>query len=53
MERLTGARLRHSLAGVAHVGGYWLVASDGDVFAFGDARFLGARGGMTLMGTRS
>ena len=28
--------------------GYWLVASDGGVFTFGDAPFLGSTGGMTL-----
>ena len=28
--------------------GYWLVASDGGVFAFGDATFYGSTGGMTL-----
>jgi hypothetical protein len=29
-------------------GGYWLVAADGGVFAFGDARFLGSAGGTRL-----
>ncbi len=29
-------------------GGYWLVASDGGVFAFGDARFSGSMGGVHL-----
>jgi hypothetical protein len=29
-------------------GGYWLVAADGGVFAFGDARFDGSMGGRTL-----
>ena len=29
-------------------GGYWLVASDGGVFAFGDAGFFGSTGAMTL-----
>ena len=29
-------------------GGYWLVASDGGVFAFGDARFIGSMGGERL-----
>jgi hypothetical protein len=29
-------------------GGYWLVASDGGVFSFGDARFLGSTGGIRL-----
>jgi hypothetical protein len=28
--------------------GYWLVASDGGVFTFGDARFFGSTGGMRL-----
>jgi len=29
-------------------GGYWLVASDGGVFAFGDASFAGSMGGLPL-----
>ena len=29
-------------------GGYWLVAADGGVFAFGDARFAGSMGGAHL-----
>ena len=29
-------------------GGYWLVASDGGVFAFGDAGFYGSTGGTAL-----
>ena len=29
-------------------GGYWLIASDGGVFAFGDAPFYGSTGGQTL-----
>jgi hypothetical protein len=29
-------------------GGYWLVARDGGVFAFGDARFAGSTGGIVL-----
>ena len=28
--------------------GYWLVASDGGIFAFGDAAFSGSTGGQTL-----
>ena len=28
--------------------GYWLVAADGGVFSFGDARFLGSTGGVRL-----
>jgi hypothetical protein len=30
------------MAATADGGGYWLVAADGGVFAFGDARFFGA-----------
>jgi hypothetical protein len=30
-------------------GGYWLVASDGGVFSFGDASYFGSTGGMTLV----
>ena len=29
-------------------GGYWLVASDGGVFTYGDAQFYGSTGSMTL-----
>ena len=29
-------------------GGYWLVASDGGIFSFGDARFFGSTGAMVL-----
>jgi hypothetical protein len=29
-------------------GGYWLVASDGGIFSFGDATFFGSTGGMRL-----
>ena len=32
-----------------HTGrGYWLIASDGGVFTFGDARFFGSTGAMRL-----
>ncbi len=27
--------------------GYWLVASDGGIFTFGDAPFYGSAGGLT------
>jgi hypothetical protein len=30
------------------VNGYWLIASDGGIFAFGDARFHGSTGAMKL-----
>jgi hypothetical protein len=29
-------------------GGYWLVASDGGIFSFGDARFFGSTGSLVL-----
>ncbi|HEY4947628.1 MAG TPA: hypothetical protein VII19_06990 [Acidimicrobiales bacterium] len=29
-------------------GGYWLVAADGGIFAYGDANFYGSTGNMTL-----
>jgi hypothetical protein len=28
--------------------GYWFVAADGGIFAFGDARFYGSTGGVRL-----
>ena len=28
--------------------GYWLVAADGGIFAYGDAQFYGSTGGLTL-----
>jgi len=46
---LTG--LAAGLVGIASTpdgGGYWLVAADGGVFAYGDAGFHGSTGGMTL-----
>jgi hypothetical protein len=36
------------MAATADGGGYWLVASDGGIFAFGDARFHGSTGGVAL-----
>ncbi len=36
------------MAATADCRGYWLVAADGGVFAFGDARFLGSEGGRHL-----
>ncbi|HKN49318.1 MAG TPA: choice-of-anchor D domain-containing protein [Actinomycetota bacterium] len=37
-----------ALSGVALGPGYWLVASDGGVFGFGDAGFFGSTGGIAL-----
>ncbi len=28
--------------------GYWMVASDGGIFCFGDAQYYGSTGGVTL-----
>ncbi|MCP3857197.1 MAG: hypothetical protein GY698_21115, partial [Actinomycetia bacterium] len=36
------------IAGTPSGDGYWLVASDGGVFAYGDARFLGSTGSIRL-----
>jgi hypothetical protein len=47
----TGTASSHSIVGIAASPsgrGYRLVASDGAMFAFGDARFLGSAGGMHL-----
>ena len=46
-----GVRLNRPVVGMAATPtgrGYWLVASDGGVFTFGDAAFLGSTGGMAL-----
>ena len=46
-----GMRLNRPVVGMAATAtgrGYWLVASDGGVFAFGDAAFAGSTGGMRL-----
>ncbi len=37
-----------AMAGTPTGGGYWLVAGDGGIFAFGDARFHGSTGGRRL-----
>lgn len=37
-----------ALVGTADDHGYWIVDSDGGVFSFGDARFLGSMGGIRL-----
>jgi hypothetical protein len=36
------------IAATADGGGYWEVASDGGIFAFGDATFAGSMGGKPL-----
>ena len=36
------------MAATADGGGYWFVASDGGIFAFGDAAFRGSMGGSLL-----
>jgi hypothetical protein len=40
----------HSVVGMvaAPGGGYWVVASDGGIFAFGDAGYFGSEGGQSL-----
>jgi hypothetical protein len=46
-----GTHLAAPIVGMAPTpdgGGYWLVGSDGGVFAFGDARFYGSAGGIRL-----
>ena len=37
-----------AMAMAPSTGGYWLVASDGGIFAYGDARFYGSMGGSHL-----
>jgi uncharacterized protein YkwD len=46
--RIALARPIEDVVPTASGRGYWLVASDGGIFAFGDARFLGSTGGMRL-----
>ena len=46
-----GLHLNQPMVGMAATPsgkGYWLVASDGGIFAFGDARFHGSMGGLHL-----
>ena len=46
-----GMHLNQPVVGMAATpdgGGYWLVAADGGVFSFGDARFFGSTAGMHL-----
>jgi hypothetical protein len=46
-----GKPLNKPVVGMASApdgGGYWLVASDGGIFTFGDATFSGSMGGKPL-----
>jgi hypothetical protein len=49
---LLGTKLNKPIVGIAanpvDQGGYWLVASDGGVFSFGDSLFHGSAGGLVL-----
>ncbi|HVF75249.1 MAG TPA: Ig-like domain-containing protein [Acidimicrobiales bacterium] len=47
---VAGARLlpAHAVQAAAPANGYWMVASDGGIFSFGDAGFYGSRGGQPL-----
>ena len=42
------ARAADTAAGRAATPGYWMVASDGGIFSFGDARFFGSTGNIRL-----
>jgi hypothetical protein len=51
MGSMGAQRLNAAVVGVTALpsgGGYWLVASDGGVFAFGDAPWYGSREGTPL-----
>jgi len=37
-----------AMASTSDSAGYWLVATDGGIFSFGDAKFFGSTGAMTL-----
>ena len=48
---MAGQPLNQPMVGIsptADANGYWLVASDGGIFAFGDARFHGSTGNISL-----
>lgn len=48
---MAGRRLSRPVRGIKSFVegvGYWLVATDGGVFTFGDARFRGSAGGLRL-----
>ena len=47
----SGTKLNKPIVGMASTpdgGGYWLVASDGGIFSFGDAQFYGSTGALKL-----
>ncbi len=50
MDRLGGQHLNQPIVDITRTphDGYWLVASDGGVFSFGDARFFGSTGAIRL-----
>ena len=51
---LAGAHLNAPVVGVSALpsgNGYWLLASDGGVFTYGDAQFHGSTGAMRLNAT--
>ena len=45
---LTNPPLNHTFCGPSGSGGYWMVARDGGIFSFCDARFHGSMGGQRL-----
>jgi predicted RNA-binding protein with TRAM domain len=45
----TGPASAPSAGVVPHGAGYWLVASDGGIFSFGDAQFYGSTGALSLV----
>ena len=47
-DAVTGATGAVGMAATGDGGGYWVVASDGGVFSFGDARFFGSAGALHL-----
>ena len=48
LKRPSGPFQIVGMAATVDGGGYWLVASDGGIFSYGDAHFYGSTGGLTL-----